>query len=110
MVRRPERRSNDPPVFERILDRGRGMARCSRGEESGVTIRESRRAAELLRLLWLVEHADAVGDSRKVGRLLAGVDPVEARRLADALDFDAGVRALYQRTRPASQVVERRVW
>jgi hypothetical protein len=62
-----------------------------------VTISELRRAASLLRTLAEVEHADAVGDSREVGRLLAGVDPVEARGIAQRADFDAAVKSLARR-------------
>lgn len=62
-----------------------------------MTISELRRVAVLLRTLADVEHADVVGNSREVGRLLAGVDRVEARRLAQRADFDAATKALSRR-------------
>ena len=70
-----------------------------------MTIRELRRVAVLLRTLADVEHADIVGDSREVGRLLAGVDRVEARELARRADFDAGVKALSRRVAVAEDVL-----
>lgn len=74
-----------------------------------MTVAELRRAARLLRIVAEAEYADAVGDSREVGRLLAAVDPVEARTLAQRADFDAGVRDIYIRTKPRS-APQRSVW
>lgn len=74
-----------------------------------MTIAETREAARLLRVLAAAEIARLEGDDddESVRRLLDSVDPVDARRLADSLDFDASVRALYRRTSPTPELVER---
>lgn len=86
----------------------------SRKGERLMSLDELRRAATLLRTLADVELADALGDSREVGRLLAGVDPVETRRLANSLTRDTAIRSLHRLERMLDDVLvmpgRRSVW
>ena len=75
-----------------------------------MTIGELRRASILLGVLAEVERADAVGDSREVGRLLSGVDPAEARSLALRADFEAGARCLSRSLTCHVEAGRRTVW
>lgn len=45
-------------------------------------------AARYLRTLATIETLSALGNDSEVRRLLAGIDPIEARELASELDFD----------------------
>jgi hypothetical protein len=45
-------------------------------------------AARYLKTLATIEKLNALGNESEVRRLLAGVDPVEARELADELDVE----------------------
>lgn len=48
-------------------------------------------AARYLRVLSTIEKLSALGQDDEVRRLLAGIDPVEARELAAELEADARV-------------------
>jgi hypothetical protein len=76
--------------------------------------RERRRAAVLLRTLADAEIARLEGDDDRVVSLLNSVDPVEARLVANELDFDAAVRALSRRLEVVEAVLRipggRKAW
>lgn len=45
-------------------------------------------AARYMRTLATIEHLSAVGNDSEVRRLLAAIDPIEARELANELDAE----------------------
>ncbi len=74
-----------------------------------MTQRDRRRAAVLLRTLAEAEVARLEGDGARVVSLLDAVDPVEVRRIADTLDFDAAVKVIARRIAPRPWD-SRKVW